>query len=410
MSISCGRIQPARVVVATVLRGGGSTGVETHIREVVEYLGKFGTPTELVTSFSGGGHVASVVCAPRALIRKVLPAASVVWYRWSHALCLAGALRRRLRRLADEPGTVVYAQCPVSAYVALRARRSPQQKVVLAVHFNVSQADEWADRGMIPRQGRTFNAIRRLEQRVLTSVDGLVFVSQATLADVGAHVTGLDQTPIAVIPNFRCDTSQERDPRLDPPADLVTVGSLEYRKNHAFLLDVLAEATKLGSRYSLDVVGDGEDREALTRRAQALGLSDRVRFLGYQSDPRSLLPGHRMYVHAARHEACPIAVIEAMAAGLPVLAGPVGGIPELLDHGHAGHFWPLDDPTDAARILVGLLGDTESLVLSGQAARRRFVDTYRPEQVVPMLARFLSSPSVAERRAASYADDTPVAL
>ena len=99
--------------------------------------------------------------------------------------------------------------------------------------------------------------------------------------------------------------------------------------------------------YSLDVIGDGPLRHALTHRAEDLGIAGNVRFLGARDDVRAQLPGHRLYVHSARREAFGICLIEAMAAGLPVLATPVGGIPEVLDGGRAGALWPLDDPAEA---------------------------------------------------------------
>jgi glycosyltransferase involved in cell wall biosynthesis len=226
---------------------------------------------------------------------------------------------------------------------------------------------------------------------MLTSVDGLVFVSLAALAEVRTNVVGTEQVPAAVIPNFLCDDIQFRDPRLELPADLVTVGSLQSRKNHIYLLEVLAEAAKLGRRCTLDIIGEGETRESLVALAEQLGVQDDVRFLGSQANPRAHLPGYKLYVHTALREAFGIVLIEAMAAGLPVLAGRVGGIPEVLDEGRAGWFWPLDDPAAAARILVGILDDPDGLARAGRTARARFLACYTPEQVIPALAEFLIS-------------------
>ncbi len=99
----------------------------------------------------------------------------------------------------------------------------------------------------------------------------------------------------------------------------MTVGALEPRKNHAFLLDVLAETARQGRRCSLDIVGEGSSHQELARRAAQLGLTPDVHFLGNRTDVRALLPGHRLYVHAAHHESFGISLIEAMSAGLPVL-------------------------------------------------------------------------------------------
>lgn len=375
------------ILIATILRGTGSTGVETHVGEAAKEMARTGHPSEVVTAFSWGRPLQPACYGLRPLLDRAAPATSVVWHRWSHRRFLERALARRLRRGAP---AVVYAQCPVSAHAALAARRSPAQRVVLAIHFNLSQADEWAERGRIPLAGRAYRDIRRLEQEVLTAVDGLVFVSGAARRDVATHVHGLDRVPTLVIPNFRSDVAHSRHRAPGASADLVTVGSLEQRKNHTFLLDVLAEAARLGRRYSLDVIGEGELRAPLTRRAHQLGLADQVRFLGRQPDPRASLPGHRLYVHAARRESFGIALVEAMAAGLPVLAGAVGGVPEVLADGRSGWIWPLDDPTGAAHLLVRTLDNPDGLARAGRAARQRYLSSYHPEQVVPRLVEFLS--------------------
>ncbi len=187
------------ILVATLLRGTGSTGVETHAVETIAELTRTGARAQLVTSFSGSRALTVLWFGPRIVLDKVAPSLGVIWHRWSHGAALRRALSRRLRH---EPVAVVYAQCPVSARAALRARRDESQRVVLAVHFNVSQADEWAGKGKIPTSGRTFRAIRRLEQDVLTSVDALVYVSRAAQAEVAAHVLGVERIPSVIIPNF----------------------------------------------------------------------------------------------------------------------------------------------------------------------------------------------------------------
>jgi glycosyltransferase involved in cell wall biosynthesis len=377
------------VLVATLLKGRGGTGVETHAAEAVEQLRCAGTPAVLVTSWSWARPLTAVWFAPRILMDTIAPSASVRWYRWSHGAAIRRALKRNLRNGSE---CVVYAQCPVSALAALRARRSPRQRVVMAVHFNESQADEWAGKGKIRREGQTFRAIRQMESEVLCSVDGLVYVSDAARCHVVSSIPGVERIPSAVVPNFVRDGVQERDVALEPPGDLVSVGSLEPRKNQEYLLEVLAHAAKRGERYSLDVIGDGPLRHALSHRAEELGIAGDVRFLGSRDDVRAQLPGHRLYVHAARQEAFGICLIEAMAAGLPVLAAPVGGIPEVLDGGRVGAFWPLDNPGEAARILISQLDGEAHLIEAGGTSRARFLDCYSAEVVGPRLARLLVAP------------------
>jgi glycosyltransferase involved in cell wall biosynthesis len=175
----------------------------------------------------------------------------------------------------------------------------------------------------------------------------------------------------------------------EPAGDLVTVGNLEGIKNHAFLFHVLAEARLRGRTYSLDVFGEGPRRADLEALIHSLGLESQVRMRGFRSDVRDFLPGYRAYVHASQSESLPLAVIEAMAAGLPVLAGATGGIPELFDDGVEGRLWPLDEPGAAARLLVDLLDDEAARAAAGVAARERFRQGFDAEVVAPRLLAFV---------------------
>ena len=100
--------------------------------------------------FPGLGALAMPVFGLRRLVERGNRAAGVVWYRHWHEVFLSHALRRRLAGIGD---CVVYAQDPPAARAALRARQGPHQRVVLAVHFRISQSDEWADKEQITRGG-----------------------------------------------------------------------------------------------------------------------------------------------------------------------------------------------------------------------------------------------------------------
>jgi glycosyltransferase involved in cell wall biosynthesis len=377
-----------RLVIATVLRGNTATGVDTHAREIRDYISSRGGESEMVTSFSFMPLLAAPFYAPGRLIERWMPAAGVWWYRWSRQLFLHLALRRQLRHRSD---TVVYAQCPVSAQAALRARRTRAQKVVMAVHFHGSQADEWSDRGVIRRDGWVYRGIRRFEQRIVPAVDGLVCVSESARAGLRAEVARLDEVPSVVVPNFVQDRPGLQRSMPGTKADLVTVGSLELHKNHEFLLEVLAEAVKLGRHYSLDLIGRGSQQAILAAKARALGIAGQVRFVGQHPDPRSLLPGHKLYVHASSRETGPLAVVEAMSAGIPVVAPPVGAVPDILSDGRCGRIWSLEDPAAAAAILVELLDDPRRLAEMARASRARFLEYYTTEISAQKLVTFTQS-------------------
>jgi glycosyltransferase involved in cell wall biosynthesis len=370
------------LVLTTLLRREGPTGVQSHVRGVVEMGRQQGREIDVVTPFDARSPLLRPVFGARRLVHPASSSAGVWWYREWHRHYLEAALRTHLRK--DAGGCTIYAQCPVSAEAALRVRTT--ERVALAIHFNVSQADEWADKREIARSGRLFEAIRRQEERVLPAVDGLVFVSEFMREAVQARIPSTTTVPSIVMPNF---VRAHEGRGAVPDRDLVTVGSLEPRKNQAFLLEVLAAAARRGHRHTLTVVGDGPDRMALAARARALGVDDLVEFTGHAADPRACIRRHRLYCHGARMESFGIVLIEAMAEGLPVVAAPVGGIPEIVRPGENGELWQLDDVEGAADVLIRLLSDREHLESLGHAARASVRTRFAENRVVPRLLAWL---------------------
>jgi len=293
-------------------------------------------------------------------------------------------MRRHLARIGE---CIVFAQDPLAARAALRARLSPHQRVVLAVHFRISMADEWADKQEIRRHGRAFRGIRQFERAVIPQVDGLVYVSQWAQDALLSWLPEASQVPSAVI---GCIVTPVEEAAHVPSADLVTIGNLDIVKNHRFLLAVLAEANRAGRSLTLDVFGEGPLRKELADLTQSLGLAQQVRFLGFQPSVRSVLPGYRAYVHACYSESFCLAIVEAMAAGLPILAGDIGPIAELYDDGIEGRYWPLDDPGHAAGLLTELLADDQARLKAARAAGERFRREFHPDILVRRLQDFLT--------------------
>jgi glycosyltransferase involved in cell wall biosynthesis len=370
-----------------MLREEGITGVHTHVRQVRSYLAASGVQATLVTPMSWGRLLAYPVFGLRLLVlERFSGSAGVLWYRHWHEAFLSNALHRQLAGLGD---CVVYAQDPPAARAAMRARTGSHQRVIMAVHLRISQADEWADKRQIRRDGNVFRAIRRLERSVIPHVDGLVFVSTWARDALLRWLPQAALVPSAVIGNFVAPLAATPGP--DRTRDLVTIGNLDLVKNHRFLLEVLAEAKRNGTSLSLDIFGEGPCRKDLARQARALGLAEQVRLHGFRPDVRELLAGYRAYVHASYSESSSLAIIEAMAAGLPIVTGSTGPISELCDDGVEARFWPLDDPAKAAAMLIDLLGCEPARSSAARAAQERFRRDFDANIVGPQLLSFLLS-------------------
>ena len=120
---------------------------------------------------------------------------------------------------------------------------------------------------------------------------------------------------------------------------MVTVANLRPEKGHDTLIAAASRIVDERPDTEFLIVGDGPLRESLERQVTARGLGARVRFLGERSDVPALLASSDIFVLPSRSEASPNGVLEAMAAGLPIVASRVGGVPELVEsgvHGAAG--------------------------------------------------------------------------
>lgn len=160
---------------------------------------------------------------------------------------------------------------------------------------------------------------------------------------------------------------------------IIMVARLDVPKDHMTLFDALA---KLKDKpWVLDLVGDGPHESQLRVRAEELGLGDRVRFLGLRRDVASLLAESHIFVLTSRWEGFPRSVLEAMRAGLPVIASAVGGMPEAVEEGETGYLVPRDDTHTLRDRLEQMIDWPEERARLGEAGRRRFEERFRFERM-----------------------------
>jgi glycosyltransferase involved in cell wall biosynthesis len=374
------------ILIATVMRPDGDTGVQTHFRAFAGYLVKQRQPVKLITPFDSPKWLVYPVFALRRLLDLVSGTASVWWYRHWHSVFLRLALQQNL---SDDYSCVVYAQCPLSADAALRARASLNQRVVMVVHFNISQADEWSGKCLIANGGLLYRSIQRFETDVLPKLDGLVFVSKFMQRELVTRIPAIAKIAMAVVPNFLPDPGL---PVVQQSiADLICIGTLEARKNQQYLLDIIAALREQGSPLTLTIVGDGPDRLMLEDKARTLKIDDLVRFAGFVSNAAEQISQHRACIHVATIENLPVTLIEAMAYGRPFFAVPVGGIPEVLGAGTYGLALPLNDAPAAARIVIGAMKNPHWMAAAGLAARECFLRENMCDIVAKRLTLFLES-------------------
>ena len=155
-------------------------------------------------------------------------------------------------------------------------------------------------------------------------------------------------------------------PRATPDVGtplVVSVGRLKYPKDTRTLLEA---AARVPGDWRLQVVGDGPERAALEPLA-----SDKLELVGERNDVPELLATASVFVLSSRSEGLPISVLEAMAAGLPVIASDVGGLREQVEDGVTGLLVPAGDVAALATALERLVGDPQLRRVMGDAGRAR---------------------------------------
>jgi glycosyltransferase involved in cell wall biosynthesis len=136
-------------------------------------------------------------------------------------------------------------------------------------------------------------------------------------------------------------------------------------------LEVAAQVLNQRQDVTFLLAGDGPEAPGLRARLEALNLAERVRLPGFRADGRRLMGLMDIYLISSGHEGLPIALLEAMALGLPVVSTAVGGIPEALAHGREGFLAPVGATGELARHTLALLDDPALRGQMGAQARDR---------------------------------------
>jgi len=258
------------------------------------------------------------------------------------------------------------------------ARHFSGARTIVHVHGRVIEAESFAPREIHIRHADAVIAPSREVARWVRGVrPDVVYAGVEPEAEASGSVA-LVPAKIGKTIGTAC--------RLVPVKDLMTlVGALVRLRDD--MPDV-----------HLEIAGDGPERARLESEVAARGLSGAVTFLGWRADIRAVMSGWDVFGLPSREEAFPIAALEAMALGLPVVASAVGGVPELVLDGQTGWLVPPGDPDALAQRLGALLLDPELRRAMGAAGRDHVRWHFSVEQMVNAIAqiydRVLQSPRV----------------
>jgi glycosyltransferase involved in cell wall biosynthesis len=160
------------------------------------------------------------------------------------------------------------------------------------------------------------------------------------------------------------------------------VARLHCEKGHRYLIDAMPQILDSFPSTKLVLVGTGPSEQELRNYVSSMKLNGSVRFTGHMDNPYEELLGMDVFVLPSYSEGLPVCILEAMAAGLPVVASRVGGIPEEVNDGQTGILIPPKDPTALAKAIVRLLSNRTLASTMGREGQKRIIARFHPHRFV----------------------------
>ncbi len=231
--------------------------------------------------------------------------------------------------------------------------------------------------------------------RMMRRAEVVIAVSQALRETVVR--AGVRPERAVVVRNAFSSATAEPDGRLRRQLGLaeevplvLSVGRLSPEKGHRYLLAAAELLRQQGRRFALVLVGEGRERARLERQRERLGLRDCVHLLGFRTDVAQLLGEAAVFVLPSLSEGLPNAVLEAFAAGTPVVASAVGGLPEVVEEGETGYLIPPRDPRALADRIAACLQDpgrARGMGEAGQLSLSRYTSEHQMGELAEVFGR-----------------------
>jgi len=237
-----------------------------------------------------------------------------------------------------------------------------------------------------------------LERQLARVSDAIIAISPAIRADllqtyrIGREsqyrvvALGFDLAPFAAVDAAaRVEARRTLDVAAGVPV-VATVGRLTAIKQHHLFLEVVRRLVADHPALVALIAGDGEMRRELEAAAQRLGIANHVRFLGWRRDLATIYAATDVFLLTSRNEGTPVALIEAMATGVPGVSTDVGGVKDVINSEDVGRMAPFDDAAGLAAAAHLLLADPPLRAAMGARARTQVLARFGVERLVADIA------------------------
>ena len=315
-------------------------------------------------------------------------------------VCLAeGGVFEPVIRAMGVPVTILGKRRGIDLRLVWRLWRWLRNNKPQIVHTHLFTADTWgrlvARLAGVPLVFSTVHSVNSWQGRVHRLVDRTLALFTTRLIACTAQVAeklhnqdGIDARRIVTLANgvdlqrFADVTPVDIERELGASGGgpwLAVLGRLEPVKGQAYLLECLALLRDQGIEFRCVLIGDGPERESLVEKVTRLQLADRVYLAGFRDEVPAWLAAIDVLVMPSRWEGLPMALLEAMALGKPVVAHAVGGIPDVVRDGQEGLLVPPHHPQQMMQALARLLGDAALRAQMGANALSRVRSHYSAE-------------------------------
>lgn len=350
-------------ILQVITRGNIFAGAQRHVRDLSVALVERGH--SVCVAIGGSGELSEQLAGTGISYRRV------------------EALQRAIRPLSD-----------LRALFQLRALIHELRPNIVACHSSkagllgriagrtcgvdtVFTAHGWAFSKGVPAPRRllyrTFERFAgRLSDRVITVSDHDLNLARQQRIVPADRLTRVHNGIADVPPQLLADPSAN-------PVVILMTARFDNQKDQATLLRGLA-AVDSDVPWRLRLAGEGRNLSAVADLARNLRIADRVEFLGHRSDVPQLLAGSQIFALTSHWEGLPISILEAMRAGVPVVASDVGGVREAVVHGETGFMTRRGDSAEVATALGALVRNPELRCKQGEAARQRFLHQFTLER------------------------------
>jgi glycosyltransferase involved in cell wall biosynthesis len=351
-------------IVYFITRGDSVGGASIHVRD-------------LARAMIARGHDVTVALGGEGAVTEQLKAAGVPFRslrhlaRRIHPVSDVRALAEAISLLADLRPDLVSTHTAKAGWIGRAAARRLAIPALYTPHgWSIGQR-------ISPRLGAFFALAERAAAHWCAAIVCVCEQERRLALDKGIAPA----SKLLVVHNGVRDVEAALRARPEQgPVRLCSVARFAAPKDHRTLLSALA---LLRSRqWELDLIGDGPELADRKRQAGDSGLGSRVQFHGYLSDPAAVLSRAHIFVLSSLSEAFPRSVLEAMRAGLPVVASDVGGVAEGVTHGVNGLLLPARNPSALAEAIAKLLDDPALRGTMGASARAVYEDRFRLEGMV----------------------------